>query len=55
MTKTKAKPNEISEDEVKRILTDIRDIQKEIKLVNVHLIELEKYFMFIATDFQNNI
>lgn len=41
---------EISEDEAKRMLKDIRDIQEELKLTLVHLIEYEKVVMFILAD-----
>ena len=36
---------EPSEDQAKRILGDLQDIQGELKLTTVHMIELEKYLM----------
>lgn len=50
--KTEADTTELTKVQAKRILEDIRDIRREIELTNVHLIELEKLFMLMFTDFK---
>ena len=51
--KTETKTTEITKDEIKRTLHDIRALQNEMKLTTVHLIELEKLFMCMVVDFEN--
>ena len=45
---------ELTQDEIKRILRDIRALGSEIKNTEVHVIELEKLFMCMVADFENN-
>lgn len=44
---------EITREEIKRILRDIRALQNEIKLILTHSYEFEKAFMWMVADFEN--
>lgn len=46
---------ELTRDEVKRVLHDIRAMQEEMNLTTVHLIELEKLFMLMVAYFENGM
>lgn len=44
---------ELSRDEVKQMLGDIRAMQEETKLTTVHMIKLERMFMCMVADLEN--